>query len=432
MASSWKTRLGAVGLVVLVATTAVACSSTNSSSTTTTGGGGSGGSAIPASAMSDHTGITATSVNVANVSWATIFKGAGVGADAYAQYVNSTGGVNGRKIVVNVGDDGDSGATNKQLTQNAITNDFALVGSFSLQDSFGGTLLANNPGVPNVSVVLDPATNKLPNTFSPVPLNDGWEEGALQYFKHRFPHDTNVGTLVGDMPSAESAWAGEKYVLEKVGYKVVYDPTYAVTQTDFTENVIAMKNAGVNILFVDQLPVQYAPALLKDLQQQNFHPVVVLGAATYSNQLVSASGGAANVNGDFLDQNASLYLGTDATVVPAVATFLKWVNIASPGFKADLFTMYGWISAELFAQALKNAGSDPSRGSLLQALSKITSFDGDHIISANNPAAKTQGNCYLIGHVVNGQFQRLDDPPVTSSTNGYRCDYGYVSPPSGS
>ncbi|MGH9080451.1 MAG: ABC transporter substrate-binding protein [Acidimicrobiales bacterium] len=425
MGSSKKTRAAALGMVLLVATAAVACSSTNSAGKTASGSG------IPASANSDHTGITATTVNVANVNWATIFKGAGVGAEAYAAYVNSTGGINGRKIVVGTGDDGDSGATNKQLTQNAITNDFALVGSFSLQDGFGGALLAKNPGMPNVSVVLDPTTNKLPNTYSPVPLNDGWEEGPLQYFKHRFPHDLSVGTLVGDMPSAESAWAGEKYVLEKVGYKVVYDQTYAPTQTDFTQNVIAMKNAGVNILFVDQLPVQYAPSLLKALNEQDFHPVVVLGAATYSNDLVPDSGGPVNVNGDFLDQNYSLYLGTDASAIPAVGTFLKWVDTVSPGFKADLFTMYVWISAQLFAQALHNAGTNPSRGSLLTALSKITSFDADHLIAANNPAAKTSGNCYLLGQVVNGQFQRLDDPPVSSSTNGYRCDYSYVTPPPG-
>jgi branched-chain amino acid transport system substrate-binding protein len=364
------------------------------------------------------------------VNWATIFKGAGIGVQAYADYVNSTGGVNGRKIMVTTGDDGDSGATNKQLTQSAITSDFALVGSFSLQDNFGGQLLAQNPGMPNVSVTLDQATNKLPNTFSPVPLNNGWEEGPLQYFRHRFPHAIDaVGTLVGGMPSAEAAWAGEKYVLEKVGYKVIYDATYQPTQFDFTQNVIAMKNAGVKMLFVDQLPVEYAPALLKNLAQQNFHPVVVLGAATYSNDLVPNSGGQANVNGSFLDQNASLYLGGDSGVIPAVGTFLHWVNTASPGFKADLFTMYGWVSAELFVQALQNAGTDPSRGSLLQALSKITSFDAAHLISPNNPAAKTVGNCYLLGEVVNGQFQRLDTPP--SVNNGYRCDYGYVTPPSG-
>ena len=63
---------------------------------------------------------------------------------------------------------------------------------------------------------------------------------------------------------------------------------------------------------------------------------------------------------------------------------------ASPGFNPDLFTLYGWLSAELVRPGpARTPGSDPSRGSLLQALSKITSFNGDNIIATNNPAAKT-------------------------------------------
>jgi branched-chain amino acid transport system substrate-binding protein len=426
--------MATLGMVMLVATTAVACSSTNSSSTTTTSGsaGGAAGSSIPASAFSDHTGITATSVSVANVatlSLGGLFKGATVGAQAYAAYVNSTGGVNGRRIHVNGADDTFTGSGNKQATQNAITNDFALVGGFSLEDSFGGTLLKQNPGMPNVSVVLDQATNKLPNVFSAVPLNGGWEQGPLQYLKAKFPQDVaRAGAMVANLPSAEVDWTGEKSVMQKVGFKVIYDQTYGVTQTDFTQNVIEMKNAGVKILFIDQAAESYASALLKALVQQDFHPVVVLGAATYTPSLVADSGGPAAVNGAYLDQNVSLYLGQDSSAIPAVATFLHWVNVASPGFKPDLFTVYGWLSAELFSQALKNAGSNPSRGSLLQALSKVTTFDGNHLVAPNNPAAKTIGNCYLIGHVVNGDFQRLDDPPASSGTHGYRCDFQYVNP----
>ena len=105
-----------------------------------------------------------------------------------------------------------------------------------------------------------------------------------------------------------------------------------------------MKNAGVKVLFIDQMPEAYASALLKDLVQQNFHPKVVLGAATYSHALIPASGGAAAVNGSYLDQNASLYLGEDQIDIPAVGTFLHWVNVADPGFKTDLFTLYGWLS----------------------------------------------------------------------------------------
>ena len=433
--ASDRFRVAAVGLAVLLAATATACSSTNSASTTTTttGGGSGGSSSIPANAFSDHTGVTADSVTVGNVSTLSLgglFKGAVVGTQAYFDYVNSTGGVHGRKLKVASADDNFSGATNKQATQNAITNDFALVGSFSLEDSYGGTLLAADPGVPDISNVLDTTTGKLPNVFEPVPLNGGWQEGPLQYFKKKFPSDVGAtASLVADLPSAETDWAGEKYVMEKVGYKVVYDQTYGVAQTNFDQNVIAMKDAGVKILFVDSMAESYASGLLKSLQAQDFHPVVVLGAATYTNKLIPDSGGPSAVNGDYLQQSTTLYLGQDASQVPAVASFLHWVNIASPGFTPDLYTLYGWLSAQLFAQALQNAGTDPSRGALLTQLGKVTSFDGQHIIGPNNVAAKEPGNCYIIGQVTNGNWQRLDDPPVSGSTHGFRCDYSYVTPP---
>jgi ABC-type branched-subunit amino acid transport system substrate-binding protein len=420
-----------MGVVALLATTTVACSSTNSSS----GSGGStkGGSKIPSSAFSDHTGITSSSVDVGNVSTLAVgglFKGALVGTEAYADYVNSTGGINGRKIIVNGADDGFTGAGNRQATQNAINNDFSLVGSFSLQDNYGGQLLAQNPGVPDVSVALNQSVDKLPNVFAAVPAAGGWQTGPLIYFKQKFPNDVDgVGTIVSNQPSALVDWAGEKYVLQKEGYKVVYVDSIPETQTDFTQNVIAMRNAGVKIIFIDQLPEIYASALLKDLQEQNFHPQVVLGAASYSNLLVFNSGGPAAVEGAYWDQNAALYLGGDAFTIPAVAQFLKWVHVASPGFQPDLFTLYGWLSGQLFTQAMKNAGSDPSRGSLLQALSKITSFSGNNLTIPVNPAAKTLSNCYLVGDIVNGTYQRLDDPPINSSTNGYRCNGAYTVPP---
>ena len=103
---------------------------------------------------------------------------------------------------------------------------------------------------------------------------------------------------------------------------------------------------------------------------------------------------------------------------------------ASPGFSPDLFTAYGWLSADLFVQGLKNAGSNPSRGSLLQALGKVTSFDGNGFNAPSNPSTKTPPHCYLIATVTTGQFVRSPaDPPTTSSTNGFRCDGSYIVKP---
>ena len=419
--------MAAAGMVVLLAATGAACSSTSSSSTATTAG--PGGSKIPSSAFSDHTGITSTTVHVANVSTLDggLFKGAAVGTQAYADYVNSTGGVNGRKIIVDGADDGyNNGANNKALTKEDIGKDFAMVGGFSLNDAYGGMVLAANPSVPNVTVSLDEATNQLPNTFSPQPANDGWELGPLVYFKKNFPSDvTHAGALVANEPSAIAAFAGEKAAMNHLGYKVVYDPTFNITQTDFTQYVISMRNAGVKILFIEQMPENYASAVFAALNAQDFHPVVVLGASTYSNALIPASGGAAGTDGAYLEQAASLYLGEDASAIPAVTTFQDWVQKASPGFKPDLYTLYGWVSTQLFAQALAKAGSDPSRGSELKALRTITSFSGSNLLASADPAAKTPAECYIIAKIVNGAFTRTDDTSLNGPNHGYRCDQPY-------
>ncbi len=213
--------------------------------------------------------------------------------------------------------------------------------------------------------------------------------------------------------------------MNHLGYKVVYDQQFDITTTDFSQHVVAMRNAGVKILFIEQMPQNYAAAVYRALNLQNFHPIVVLGASTYSDALVANAGGAAAIDGAYLEQNTALYLGEDASAIPSVSTFLTWVQNVSPGFKADLFTLFGWVSAELFAQGLRAAGPDPSRGSVLKALRAITSFSGGNIIAAANPAGKIPSNCYILARITNGQFLRLDDPPTTGPSHGYRCDQPY-------
>jgi Periplasmic binding protein len=186
-----------------------------------------------------------------------------------------------------------------------------------------------------------------------------------------------------------------------------------------------MKNAGVKILFLEQMPENYAASVIQALNQQDFHPVLVLGGSTYSEELVPNSGGAAAIDGAYMEQSFALYLGEDSPAIPAVNTFLAWVQKASPGFHADLYTLFGWLSGELFGQALKAAGPDPSRGSVLQALRNTTSFSGGNLTGTVDPATKTPTTCYIIASVVNGQFKRLDDPPIDGPTHGYRCDQAY-------
>ncbi|MBV8461648.1 MAG: ABC transporter substrate-binding protein, partial [Acidimicrobiales bacterium] len=288
---------------------------------------------------------------------------------------------------------------------------------------FGGTVLAQHPEVPNVVVNLDLKTSELPNSFSPNPTPSGWVTGPLAYYQKKFPdlvHDT--GALVADQPASVAKWQAEKAAMQHLGYRVVFDPNFDISTTNFDQYVVQMRNAGVKILFLEQMPYNYAGAVFKSLDAQNFHPTIVLGGSVYSDQLVSAAGGAPAIDGSWFEQGYSLYLGEDAATLPAVRTFQTWVQTASPGFAPDLYTLFGWLTTELFVQALRSAGPDPSRGSVLEALRKITSFSGQGIAATANPAGKIPGDCYIIGRVEGGRIVRFDDPPVDSPSGGYRCD----------
>jgi ABC-type branched-subunit amino acid transport system substrate-binding protein len=424
-----------LALLAVGGATMTACSSTSGSSTSSTGSSTASSSTashrapVPASAFTSTTGLTSSTVTIGNVSTETagLFTGSVVGTEAYADYVNSLGGVNGRKLVVDTRDDQFTGAGNKQQTQAAVSNDFALVGSFSLEDSFGQTVLAQYPQVPDVSTTLAPSLNTLPNTFSANPTGLGWPTGPLDYFKKLYPTQTlHTAVLSSEFPSALASWQLEQPVLKQAGYKLAYYSGVPLTQTDFTQNVVDMRSKGVQLIYIDQLPENYAGALLKALEQQNFHPALVIGTASYSEALVPAAGGAA-VDGSNLEMPNALFLGEDASQIPAVNTFLKWVQKASPGFKADYYTLAGWANTQLFVQALRAAGTNPTQGSVLQQLRKITSFNASNLLATTNPADRKQATCYLIAKVVNGQFVRSDDPPVNGPTNGYRCDGGFIA-----
>ena len=186
------------------------------------------GSTVP-SDRDGHTyrGHFPTAVTVGNITWAAIFGGSKVGTEAYFDYVNSTGGVDGRKIEVTAQDTGYSGTKAASLTETAMKKDFAMVGGFSIVMTAAGRILAKNPGMPVVQPTVAPANTNLRNLVSPIPAIGGWQEGSLLYFKSKDPKGiTKAAALIAKNPSATDVWRGEKATMEHLGYKIVYETTF--------------------------------------------------------------------------------------------------------------------------------------------------------------------------------------------------------------
>ena len=378
-------------------------------------------------------GVTADSITVANISILTgpvpgLFAGAPKGVQAYFAYQNSQGGVFGRQLKVEQQDDQFDCGVNKSLAEDDVNKFFTFVGSFSLFDGCSGDVIAAHPDVPDVHVPLSPTAQKMPNNFAPQPVQAGGSTGPFQYIKDKHPNAIQkVGSLIGNVDTAKAGWDNAKYVMESLGYHIQYERIFQPTETDFTADIVQMKSQGVTLLTLSSADVKTMARVEAKAAQQNWHPeVTLLGAAGYDNTLFTLAGGNAALEGAYLYLPTAMYLGEDRSDIPEVDLFVSWMQQTNPGANLDLFTVYGWASAELFVQALKAAGPQATRAGVLSALQQIDKFDANGILAPGGPASKTPAICYVMVQIHDGKFQRVDSPP-----GQFRCDGTYVVRPGG-
>ena len=171
--------------------------------------------------------------------------------------------------------------------------------------------------------------------------------------------------------------------------------------------------------FDQQLAGFYAANLAKESTQQGFHPVDIQGVAAYIQNMAKASGGAAN--GMYLEQQAALFEGEDAKAVPEVALFDKWAKKVDPNVFSTvtpLPALDGWASGMLFVNALKAAGSNPTRAAVMAQLDKVTSFDAGGLLPpGENPAKNIPSKCFLFAKLESGKWTRVSPTPKS----GFVC-----------
>lgn len=391
------------------------------------GAGGAGSTTLPPGGNGGATdvGVTPNSITVGNISTLTgpvpgLFAGAVNGTDAFFAYQNSQGGVFGRQLKVNAGDDQFDCGQNKAVTQSDVPKVFAFVGSFSLYDNCGAQVVGQNAGMSDVHVALSKDAQVEANGFSPQPLKSGAATGPFQYVKGAHPGAIgSVGSLIGDVQSAKDAWVGEKATMQSLGYNFTYGRNYEPTETDFTADIVQMKSKNVKTVVLIAADVKGIARIQQAAQQQGWHPEVwLLGASAYDSTFLPLAGSAAE--GSLIYLPSAMYLGEDSGGVPEVGLFQTWMHRTHPDANADLFAAYGWSSARLFVQALQAAGPRATRPSLQAALKSVHQFNANGFLATADPAGKVPPTCYVMVKVSGGHFTRVDDPP-----NGYRCDGSY-------
>lgn len=373
-------------------------------------------------------GVSSSEIDLGNVSTLTgpvpgLFQGAQHGIIAFATYLNSIGGICGRRVVVKSADDNFDSSQNATATQSLAGSVFAFVGSFSAFDDGGASVLQSN-GIPDVGEALSSQRFNLANNFSPEPKPIGWNLAPYVYFKQKYPAAaTHMAVLTENASAAVEQEGAQVAGLESIGYKFVYTENgVEPTQTNFAAEAQAMKSAGAQgVVFQGTAPF-YAD-LAKAIQNVGIQPFPLgdYGSNAYDAAFIADAGDAAN--GALLTQADAMYQGEDAGSVPMVALFDKWYQ-ATFHSAPDLFAAWAWMSGLLFVDGL-NAGGSISRSALISGLGQVSSFDAGGLVAPDDPAKKIPPNCYLIIDVVKGKFVRDPVDPATGFDCANTPDYFY-------
>ncbi len=426
--ASGATAQGSSGSTGSASAGASGGSSTHQATSNTAAAGVPGLSVDPSvcSGPANAPGVSSSQVDLGAVTTVTgpipgAFESVVQADDAFADYINSEGGICGRKLVYEVADDDLDASQNQTATQSLADSVFAFVGSFSGVDQ-GGASVIQQDNIPYVAEAISEQAEEIPQNFSPTPVPCGLNLAGYEYLKQKYPDAyTHMAVLSINQPTDLYETQCQEEALESIGYKFVYsDENIALTQTDFSSDAQAMKAAGADGLLFVATASYYAEVATAMQNAGLTMQIPTYDDNAYDPAFIPQAGSAAD--GATIVSPVAMYQGEDASWNPTIALFDKYFEAVSGGTAPNEYGLWSWMDGMMFIEGLNNGGG-LTRADLLSGLGKITSFTAGGMQGQANPVAKTQGLCWIVIDIVNQKFVRdSGDPPtglICPSTNTY-------------
>jgi branched-chain amino acid transport system substrate-binding protein len=343
-----------------------------------------GGSA--GAATSSAPGVTSNSITVGTISTqtgpiASNFASLIYGERAYFDWVNASGGINGRKIDYKYPlDDAGSGTTFNQLASTLINQDhvFAITGvataSFAPNyfveakiPTYGYNVTGNWAGPPNLFAAGGSV------------LFYGAEGPEMTYVAKKI-HAKSVGLLAyGIASSAAGCQAGAKG-LASAGYKVSYtDYNIPYPGTTVATDVQRMKQAGVNLV-ISCMDVKGNINLARAVQQYGLKTSQLwLNGNDTSTLLANKS----LMQGVYFDIQ-HVPFSAPTSIYSGLKLYLTEMKKYEHNYVGDEVALQGWESASLFAEGVKLAGNNLTQANVIAQTNKLTAFTANGLSSPVN------------------------------------------------
>ena len=338
-------------------------------------------------------------------------------SEVFVEWCNAAGGINGRKIE-NVERDAKLSEFKQRVTE-ACQEDFMLVGGGGVFDETGQEerLKCLLPEIPGFQVSAEARSADLAVRAIPAAVNQ-LPAGTLQYVSEAYPDSTDkVGFLTGNIGSLVFVDAQLQEGAEELGWKSVYKAQYnSMGEASWTPFAQAMDQAGVRGLVVTGEPENLAK-LLQAMADIGYEPDWVLATPNIIDD------GFVEIGGDAIRK---VFVGSSivppflADENPATQQYLDLFEKYLPDGKSEALLGYNSFSAWLlFAQSVKECGSDVTRECVFGAAKDVHEWTAGGLHATTDPGAGTTTECNLVVEASPDGFAVPDD--FEANEGMYNC-----------
>jgi ABC-type branched-subunit amino acid transport system substrate-binding protein len=360
-------------------------------------GGGGGGSSPSAPGVTSKTITIGLEVDATGV-LASTFAGGTAGAQARVALQNAQGGVDGRKLVLDVTDTQSSPIqfpTNAKLLVSKGV--FGIVSDSAL--TFTGAPYLTKAGVPVTGSELDgPEWGTSANMFTySEPLFTTYNGKSYNYNTAskllKQLGVTKVAALGYSVPSAVTSVKQLVTADSRLGLQSCYvNTTVPIGGVDFTADLLQIKQAGCDAVvgtFIEASNV----ALAEAVRNAGLNAEVLTYTA-YTPETLKDSGAVAALQGTYTQGTLA---GTQTAAERAMAAFeteLKQYDPSYSGGVPEAGAQAGWEAVDVMIKGLELAGHNPTRAAFI---SKLRTVQGYTLLGA--PVSFE----YLTGHLPSTQ-----------------------------